>query len=252
MLMLESNHCCSLNDLVASAKSGCTPSLEAVLTDARKKLHRYFRTRTRSEEDCEDLVQESLLRMYCGLSKIRQHASIDAYLYRIASHCLISYYTRGYRQRETNFSQIENAEDMLDMPQDSFETTLIEQLTYEQTWKLLTQIIEAVCSAVEMQVLILHTQHISSEAIAKKLQMKPVTVRTHLLRGRKKVLACLIQHFPEMLGGQEQIDSAINASEKEGYALSRQERNALQSTKPKKTHLQQAAAKLARHLQLAS
>lgn len=252
MLILSNDRTCSLDCLIEHAKSGNTTATETLLAEAREKLHHYFRTRARSADDCEDLVQETLLRIYGGLSKFRRDTSMDAWMYRIASRCLISYYTRCYRQRETTFSQIENAEDVLDVPQDSFETTLIEQLTSEQKWKQLIRIIETVCSSAEMQVLILHAQHHSSEAIAKKLLMKPVTVRTHLLRGRTKVLAYLIQHFPKMLGGQEQIESAIYAAEREGYTFSRRERDALHSAKPKKTYLQQAAVKLARYLQLAS
>lgn len=240
-----------LNRLAQEAQQGDGAKLEVLLEECRLRLQRYFRTRARTTEDCDDLVQESLLRVSNALPKAELNAPFDHWLYRIAANCLTTYYSRVYRQRETAFSRLSDPESVLDLQQDSFEASLLERIADEQTQATLERIVKEVCSDAERRVILMHAQRETPEAIALMLHMKPATVRTHLMRGRAKVLAHLIQNCPDLLGGAAAIQGAIQSLERDGAgALTAAERRALQEPKPNQTDLRRAALKLAKYLRL--
>jgi len=240
-----------LNRLAQEARQGDGETLEVLLMECRSRLQRYFSTRARNRDDCEDLVQEVLLRVSSALPKTELNAPFDHWLYRIASNCLITYYSRAYRQRETAFTQLSDPDSITDLQQDSFEASLLERVADEQAQAMLVRIVKEVCSDVERRVILMHAQRESPESIAQMLQMKPATLRTHLMRGRAKVLAYLIQHRADLLGGSEAIQTAVAALERSGDApLTEAERRALQETTPKQTDLRRAALKLAKYLRL--
>ncbi len=121
----------------------------------------------------------------------------------------------------------------------------------EQTQAMLERIVKEVCSDAERRVILMHAQRETPEAIAQMLHIKPATVRTHLMRGRVKVLAHLIQNRPDLLGGAAAVQNAIQSLERDGgVPLTEAERRALQTPNPNQTDLRRAALKLAKYLRL--
>ncbi|MFN7018963.1 MAG: RNA polymerase sigma factor [Fimbriimonadales bacterium] len=245
----EHNH--DLDSLVRLTQQGDHAALETLLEACRARFERYFRTRARNADDAQDLVQETLIRVSDALPRITLNAPFDHWLYRIAANCLCTYYNRAHHRRETAFTRLPDPESVYDLQQDSFEASLLERIADEQTETLLGQIISAVCSDAERRVILLHAQHEPLEAIAQMLEMNSATVRSHLMRGRAKVLAYLIQHHPDWFGGAEGIRAAIEALERSGDGvLSPAERRALCEPNPKQTDLRSAALKLAKYLRI--
>jgi RNA polymerase sigma-70 factor (ECF subfamily) len=221
-----------------------------LLNESRTRLQRYFRARARTAEDAEDLVQETLLRVANYLPKTQLSAPYEHWLYRIAANCLTSYYSRIYRQAETPFTQLENPDGVLELQQESFEASLLERIADEQTQAQLYAIVQQVCSDAERRVLWLHAQHERLDDIARMLGMNAATVRTHLMRGRSKVLAHLVQHRRDLLGGDDAVQRALNRLERDGELLSNAERRALHDAKPNQGDLRRAALKLAKYLRI--
>ncbi len=245
----EHNH--DLDSLVRLAQQGDSGALESLMERCRERLERYFRTRARNADDAQDLVQETLIRVSDALPRMTLNAPFDHWLYRIAANCLSTYYSRAHHQRETTFAYLPDAESVYELQQDSFETSLLKRIADEQTETLLSQIVSAVCSDAERRVILLHAQHEPLEAIARMLDMNSATVRSHLMRGRAKVLAYLIQHHPDWLGGAAGIQAAMEALERSGDGvLSPAERRALCEPNPKQTDLRSAALKLAKYLRI--
>jgi len=239
----------NMNVLAQRARTGESQAMEALLTECRTRLQRYFAARARNTDDCEDLIQEVLLRVANALPRTELNAPFDHWLYRIAANCLTSYYSRVYRQREMAFTQLSDPESVANLQQDSFEASLVSRIAEEQAQAALREVVQAVCSDAERRVIWMHAQHETIESIAQMLQMKPATVRSHLMRGRAKVLAYLIQYRREWLGGAEAIQAAIEALERDGgESLSEAERRALSDPKPNQTDLRRAALKLAKYL----
>lgn len=246
MLVDDPNH--DIQTLVEQVQQGDTAALERLLTWCRMRLRRYFRTRTRTHEDCEDLIQETLLRVADALPRTHLNAPFDHWLYRIAANRLISYYSRSHHQREISFSHFEEAESVEGLQHDSLEASLLDRVADEQTHAMIVRIIKEVCSDAERRVILMHAQHEPLDTIAQLLGMNPATVRSHLMRGRSKVLAYLIQNCPHFVGGREGIQQAVESLERDGATLSDAEREALQAPKPNQTALRSAALKLAKYL----
>jgi len=241
----------NLDELAQQAQQGDGRALEALLTECRTCLKRYFASRARNADDCEDLIQETLLRVANALPRTERNAPFDHWLYRIASNCLITYYSRVRHSRETALSRLDAPESVEHLQHDSFETSLLERIADEQTYEAVVRVVKEVCSDAERRVIWMHAQHETIECIAEMLHLKPATARTHLMRGRAKVLAYLIQHRREWLGGTAAIEAAIAALERDsGEPLSEAERRALQEPKPNQTDLRRAALKLAKYLKL--
>jgi RNA polymerase sigma-70 factor (ECF subfamily) len=247
---LQDDHSEVLNCLARASAQGDSEALEALLQESRTRLQRYFCTRARTAEDAEDLVQETLLRVANALPKTQLSAPYEHWLYRIAANCLITYYSRSYRQAETPFTQLENPDSVLELQQESFEASLLERIADEQTQAQLYAIVQQVCSDAERRVLWLHAQHERLEDIAQMLGMNAATVRSHLMRGRAKVLAYLVQHRRDWLGGDDAMQRAMAMLERDGEPLSDAERRALYEPKPNQSDLRRAALKLAKYLRI--
>jgi len=111
-------------------------------------------------------------------------------------------------------------------------------------------IVQQVCSDAERRVLWLHAQHERLEDIAQMLGMNAATVRSHLMRGRAKVLAYLVQHRRDWLGGDDAMQRAIERLTRDGEPLSDAERRALNDATPNQGDLRRAALKLAKYLRI--
>jgi len=247
---LQDDRSDALNRLACEAARGDHDALEALLNESRTRLQRYFRSRARTPDDAEDLVQETLLRVANYLPNTQLNAPYEHWLYRIAANCLVTYYSRAYRQAETPFTQLENPDGVLDLQQESFEASLLERIADEQTQAQLYAIVQQVCSDAERRVLWLHAQHERLEDIAQMLGMNAATVRSHLMRGRAKVLAYLVQHRRDWLGGDDAVQHAIERLTRDGEPLSDAERRALYEPKPNQSDLRRAALKLAKYLRI--
>lgn len=239
--------------LLQAIREGDAEALDQLLQHYRPALARYLRSRTRSEQDAEDILQEALLRATRALPHTDLHMPVDHWLFRITSNCLRTYYERTYPRSEVIFSQLEPPETVLNLQQESPEPSLIERITDEQTEAQLTAIARAVCSPPERQVLMLVMQDESLEMIAQMLHMNPNTVRTHLMRARSKVLAHIVHHCPEMVGGKEAIQKAVaqlqeTAPPKE--RLTDKEIRAIQQPGRNQEALRRACLKLAKYLKL--
>jgi RNA polymerase sigma-70 factor, ECF subfamily len=53
---------------------------------------------THSEQDAEEIVQETFLRAYRGLGRFESRAAVGSWLYRIASNCALDLLSRRHRQ----------------------------------------------------------------------------------------------------------------------------------------------------------
>jgi hypothetical protein len=143
--------------------------------------------------------------------------------------------------------------------QESDEASLINQIAQlnqiaqQQTQQQLLEIIAKVCSDAERWVILLQAQGEPMEAIGQMLRMKANTVRSHLMRGRSKVLAYIVQHEPELVGGVEAIEWAMARLQQAGAPraqLSQQERDALHHPGRNQRALRRACLKLVPYLPL--
>jgi RNA polymerase sigma-70 factor (ECF subfamily) len=77
-------------DLAARFERDAIPMIDRLFTGALRL--------TRSSEDAEDLVQETMLRAYAGFHSFREGTNLKAWLYRIMQNIWINQYRKKQRQ----------------------------------------------------------------------------------------------------------------------------------------------------------
>ncbi len=234
-----------------AAREGNESALERLLELCRPLLQRYIRKRARSEQDSEDILQEALLRVARALPLLKPETPIEPWLMRIAANCLHTFYQR-VATTDIPFSHFETEPIPRALQQESPESGLAAQMDTEQMVRQLCVIIKEVCSETEQKVLLLCALDETAESIAAILQLNIGTVRTHLMRGRAKVLAYIVQYQPALVGGAERIWEAVRHLEAHGKPseqLTHAEEYALAHPKRNQRPLRRACLKIARFLE---
>ena len=88
-------------DVLSRAQRGDGPAFRELVEPYRRELHLHCYRVLGSLQDAEDIVQETLLAAWRGLSGFEERASLRAWLYRIATNrCLNALRDRGRRPQE--------------------------------------------------------------------------------------------------------------------------------------------------------
>jgi RNA polymerase sigma factor (sigma-70 family) len=210
----------------------------------------YFRNKTRNEEDAQDLVQNVLLATHEALQKegFSLEKPLEHYVFGIAlNHCK-EYYRRLSQQPATTSLTSELEERGVQRTTGFVQhTSSMATVDNEQYIKQLLNIIQQRLSGDEQHVVALMYQGEKQESIAQLLEMPATTVRSHVLRGRARLLAYLVEHEPEMLGGAAIIRSAWEAVLQEVPPPSVEEIAAWEAYKPA-GKFRDACLKMARYL----
>lgn len=92
-----------MTDALTLARSGDAKSFEALVSPLRKELEAHCYRMTGSLADAEDLVQESLVRAWNGLSAFEARASLRTWLYRVCTNvCLTARASSKTRELPTD------------------------------------------------------------------------------------------------------------------------------------------------------
>jgi RNA polymerase sigma-70 factor (ECF subfamily) len=234
-----------------AVREGDESALERLLEWCRPLLWRYIRKRAKSEQDSEDILQEALLRVAHALPLLKPNTPLEPWLMRIASNCLHTFYQR-VATTDIPFSHFETEPTPRALQQESPEPSIVTQMDTEQMARQLYAIIKKVCSETERKILLLCACDETAESIAVRLKLTVGTVRTHLMRGRAKVLAYIVQYQPALVGGTGRIRDAVRQLETHGKPseqLTCAEEYALAHPKRNQLPLRRACLKIARFLE---
>lgn len=214
------------------------------LEDLEKPLLTFFRKASINQEDAQDLVHDVLKVVADAVDggKIAKDLPLDHYAFAIAFRFRASYFRKIYRRAST-VSLGKEHEDAPDL-QSSMDIYNYENNIYASK---VIDISTNILSGDEQRVIALIYQGENQEEISEILGIPAVTVRSHLLRGRKKLLAELVEHYPDMLGGIEIIEEAWRKVLKENPPPTTAEICAWQIRKPVEA-FRTACLKMARHL----
>lgn len=199
-----------------SAREGDERATNQLLEHYRPFIWRYLRERVRSEEDCHDLSQEILLRVARALPSLVLYAPFEHWLMRIMANCVKRFYTQQAHKKETAFTDMPETEWWMEQQCESPSDDLMHRLAQQQMRQQLLAIMLEVCSDKERQVILFLEEGEAIGAIAQQLHMNLNTARSHLMRGRAKVLAHIVQNEPSLVGGTEAIEYAVEQLRQKG------------------------------------
>src|SRR3954462_392275 len=88
-----------LTELVAAARNGDHPAFEELVRVTYADTYTLANRLTGDEEDARDVGQESYLRAFRGLKRVRGDAQFSTWLYRITANCAATHLGRRNRHR---------------------------------------------------------------------------------------------------------------------------------------------------------
>ncbi len=92
--------------LVLQAKAGDRESMEQLAVMVQQKIQPHLSRYISDDGVCEDLLQEVLLAVVCGIKKLEQTESFWQWVYSIAWAQVQQYFKNKYKRKDSHFGSI--------------------------------------------------------------------------------------------------------------------------------------------------
>lgn len=167
-------------ELLASAKKGNLASFEQLLILFEAPIYNYIYRQVTHKQVAEDLTQETFIKLFKNLKKIKPEENFKSWVYTIATNTVYDYFRKKHYVKELF---------IIDDPESSFETmdpqsayTIVEQIGAQQD---LDKALEKLKPEYRTVLLLFYRQDLSYETIANILRVPLNTVKTYLFRAKK-------------------------------------------------------------------
>lgn len=159
-------------------------------------LFRFFEHRRFSTEECQDLIQETFLRVYRGMGAFRGEARWEHWLFRIAANTASKALRhRAAAKRAGQEVPWEGEEEVGDSPpaaavgspRGADAPVPLQRLLGKEMRELLSQAIAGLPAQMRRCVRLRVFQDLDYEEIADALQISPSTVKVQLFKARKRL-----------------------------------------------------------------
>lgn len=238
--------------LLEAVRTGDQRTVERHLEHHRTMIAAYVGKRVSSKPDADDIVQDTFIRAARNLPSFRGDCPLGNWLLFIAANLVKNFYRSADRISMTSLDADDT--DILERLQapDSqpCQTDMVEDRALVEKW---LKIAREACSPAGLKVVILYYQGEAMSEIAELMGIPSATAWSHFRRARAEILMRMIEHEPGLLGGKENIQSAIvraqNASDP-GERLTALEAEAIANPYRKRKLFEAACLKIARFLDL--
>ena len=151
-------------------------------------VFRYFNNR----EQAEDVVQETMIKLYTHASYYKNIAKFSTWIYTIAKNNALTELRKNKRKQTDSLWTNEGKPIDIEMKDESLEKTVHNQIAVEELNKYLDEIPENFRVAVVLR----DFQELSYEEISKILEIPIGTIKSRINRGRLQ-LSEKMKHFKE-------------------------------------------------------
>jgi RNA polymerase sigma-70 factor (ECF subfamily) len=168
-------------------------------------LFRFFTRRGFKPEECQDLIQETFLKVDRGLSGFREESSWEGWIFQIASNTAsnaVRHDNATKRSGEAVAVEIEDVADSLSEAASGISHGLeapapLRQLLGKERTELLRQAVARLPAQMRRCVRLHVFQDLDYDEIAKILQISSATVRVQLFKARKRLQIELKDHLAD-------------------------------------------------------
>lgn len=159
-------------------------------------LFRFFERRGFSTEECQDLIQETCLRVYRGIEGFRGEARWEHWLFRIAANTAVKALRHGAAAKRAGCTvPLEDNDDLGDSPpaaaggnpRGAEAPAPLRQLLGKEMGEILSRAIDGLPAQMRRCVRLRVFQDLDYEEIAETLQISPSTVKVQLFKARKRL-----------------------------------------------------------------
>jgi RNA polymerase sigma-70 factor (ECF subfamily) len=157
----------------------------ALFNRFHRPLFRFFQNRGFSTEECQDLIQETFLRVYLGIDAFRGEARWEHWLFRIAANTALKAVRHRAAAKRAGQSVPLEGEEL--GPVGTTGPAPLRQLLDKETRELLGEAVERLPAQMRRCVRLRVFQDLDFDEIADLLQISPSTVKVQLFKARKRL-----------------------------------------------------------------
>jgi len=161
-------------ELASKVATGSTSYFEELITRYSSRLYYFLRYRFKTDQDIEDLIQETFLKAFRNIDRFKAEHKFSTWLYTIAIRLAISRF-RSEKKRSVSLDPSPSPPD----PQD----IVIQKEASRNIWNLASTLRETQYEALWLY----YGEDIQIKEMAKILNKKPITVRVLLHRARQNL-----------------------------------------------------------------
>jgi RNA polymerase sigma-70 factor (ECF subfamily) len=184
-------------ELAYQVAAGSRSSFEELVSRYSSRLFYFLRHRFKTDQDTEDLVQETFLKAFRNIDRFSPERKFSTWLYTIAIRQAISRF-RSEKKRSTSLDPSPSPPD----PQD----IVIQKQESQNIWNMASKLGERQYEALWLH----YGEDMPIKEMAKILDKKPITVRVLLHRARLNLAKRINQPIASASGNLAETTSATH------------------------------------------
>jgi RNA polymerase sigma-70 factor (ECF subfamily) len=182
-----------LEELVARAREGSQTAFDALASRVRDRVRAWAARLTDDHDDAEDVAQLVLLRLHRQVAEFEGRSRFTTWLYAVTKRVVLS---KRARDRRRDALAMARGDELVPHAPDS---TVGEPGAGHELMTLVVSYLN-VLSGRERDVFELgDLRGMNASEIAERLGVKAVTVRTQLMRARRKIRLRMLEEHPDLL-----------------------------------------------------
>ena len=187
-------------DLMEHFQAGYEQAFNILVSRFKDRLHNFLYRYTHNHQDCEDLVQETFLRVYRSKDSYERIAKFSTWMYTIALNLAKSLYKK--KQRMTTVTIHEDESDPDDQPMKLEDTNILpdDSLHEKMCMNELEEALKELNEDFREVVVLRDIQQLAYDEIAEITDLPMGTVKSRINRGRAQLQDLLENHvYPETI-----------------------------------------------------
>ncbi|MCS7082107.1 MAG: sigma-70 family RNA polymerase sigma factor [Bacteroidetes bacterium] len=188
---LEHLHRLSDEDLMAAFQQGVEEAFDILVSRYKDPLANYIYRFLGDWEECEDLLQETFLRVYRNRHAYRRIAKFSTWLYTIAGNLARSEYRKRRRRRVQSLVGLNREEEEYEMeiPDETYSPERYTESVLQD--RRIQEALRQISPEFREVVILRDIQQLSYEEIAEITGLPMGTVKSRINRGRARLQALL-------------------------------------------------------------
>jgi RNA polymerase sigma-70 factor (ECF subfamily) len=201
-------------ELIVSAKNGDKQAMEDLLDEVSPDLIRLIKSRGCDFDSAEDILQNSLIRIFRNLKSLKNENFFAAWAKKIAINQAYSFFTAMGKKKAGTSSldelreiHEENLDDRISPIWIDRNKNIVDEIYRKEIFKILFNEVNKLPERRRMAMFIFYTKDVQMKEVAKEMGISEGAVRYHLYSGRKD-LAERLSYFKR--GGEIKCQEQSN------------------------------------------
>lgn len=178
-----------LRFLVRRVQTGDEAAFEVLAGQVRPRVYRWALVQTGDPDDAEDATQEALVRLYLGIPRFRADSRFETWLFAVVRSAAMAVVRRRERRRDTMDRYTTLAANAVSTES----ADPLRQMRVEEAARLVRAFLRDLPQRQRQVFDLVDLQGLGPKEAAHLIGANPATVRTHLLRARRKLRAWLLE-----------------------------------------------------------